>query len=85
MIDRAVTRVGRALPRHPHREHAGDFPLWLAPVQARVLPSPTDHSAYADGVRARLRDAGLRVEVDARASSIGPAHPRRRDGQGAAT
>jgi threonyl-tRNA synthetase len=46
-------------------EHfGGAFPTWLAPVQVAVLPVRDDHDAYAEGVAARLRDAGIRVEVD---------------------
>jgi threonyl-tRNA synthetase len=51
--------------------YAGEFPLWLAPVQALVLPIADRHADYAEGTAARLRDAGLRVEVDARAESVG--------------
>jgi threonyl-tRNA synthetase len=48
-------------------EHfAGAFPVWLAPVQAMVIPIADRHLDYARGVERRLREAGLRVEVDAR-------------------
>jgi threonyl-tRNA synthetase len=50
--------------------YAGEFPLWLAPVQAVVLPIADRHAPYAESVAARLRDAGLRVEVDARSESV---------------
>jgi threonyl-tRNA synthetase len=47
--------------------YAGAFPLWLAPVQAVVIPiSDEKHGEYAESVAERLREAGLRVEVDAR-------------------
>ena len=53
-------------------EHfAGAFPLWLAPVQAVVLPISDRHLAYAAGVRDRLAAAGLRVELDERQEKIG--------------
>ncbi|HET8907624.1 MAG TPA: threonine--tRNA ligase [Ktedonobacterales bacterium] len=46
---------------------AGAFPLWLAPVQAVVIPiSDEKHGDYAETVAKRLREAGLRVEVDNR-------------------
>jgi threonyl-tRNA synthetase len=46
-------------------EHfAGAFPLWLAPVQAAVLPLSEKFVAYADEVEMKLKAAGLRVEVD---------------------
>ncbi len=46
-------------------EHfAGAFPVWLAPVQAMVIPIADRHNEYAAQVAARLHAAGLRVEVD---------------------
>src|SRR5687767_8150616 len=53
-------------------EHfAGAWPLWLAPVQAVILPISDRHREYAVGVQKRLADVGLRVEVDARVEKIG--------------
>ncbi|HEV3215492.1 MAG TPA: threonine--tRNA ligase, partial [Vicinamibacterales bacterium] len=51
--------------------YAGAFPLWLAPLQAIVLPIADRHVDYARGVRERLADAGLRAEVDERQEKIG--------------
>jgi threonyl-tRNA synthetase len=51
--------------------YAGEFPLWLAPVQALVLPIADRHLGYAERVAEELRAAGLRVEVDDRAESVG--------------
>ncbi len=52
-------------------EHfAGAFPLWLAPVQAVVLPIADRHLEYAQGVQRTLTAAGLRVELDARQEKI---------------
>jgi threonyl-tRNA synthetase len=52
-------------------EHfAGKYPLWLAPVQAVVLPINDDLAAYAGTVRDDLVAAGLRVELDDRAESL---------------
>jgi len=51
--------------------YAGAFPLWLAPVQAVVLPIADRHVPYAEGVRRRLADAGFRVHVDERQEKIG--------------
>ena len=51
--------------------YAGAFPLWLAPVQAVVVPIADRHRDYAESVGARLRAAGLRVEVDARQEKMG--------------
>jgi threonyl-tRNA synthetase len=51
--------------------YAGEFPLWLAPLQAAVLPVADRHNAYGEGVAGRLREAGLRVELDDRSESVG--------------
>jgi threonyl-tRNA synthetase len=52
-------------------EHfAGELPLWLAPVQAIVLPIADRHLEYGRAVLARLRRAGLRAELDDRGESV---------------
>jgi threonyl-tRNA synthetase len=51
--------------------YAGEFPLWLAPLQAVVLPIADRHVEYASRVAGELREAGLRVEVDQRSESVG--------------
>jgi threonyl-tRNA synthetase len=51
--------------------YGGEFPLWLAPVQAAVLPISDRHRGYAGEVAEELRGRGLRVEVDERSESIG--------------
>ncbi|HEY8769535.1 MAG TPA: threonine--tRNA ligase [Thermoleophilaceae bacterium] len=51
--------------------YAGEFPLWLAPVQATVLPIADRHLDYAREVLAELREAGLRAELDDRTESVG--------------
>jgi threonyl-tRNA synthetase len=51
--------------------HAGAFPLWLAPVQAIVLPIADRQAEYARSVRDRVAAAGLRVEIDERPEKIG--------------
>jgi threonyl-tRNA synthetase len=52
-------------------ETAGELPVWLAPVQATVLPVADRHNDYASSVAAAMRDAGVRTEVDDRSESIG--------------
>ena len=48
-------------------EHfAGAVPVWLVPVQVAVIPIADRHAAYCESVAERLREAGLRVHVDAR-------------------
>src|SRR5262245_15907985 len=51
--------------------YAGAFPLWLAPVQAIVLPISDRHQAYAATVRDKLAAAWIRVELDDRQEKIG--------------
>jgi threonyl-tRNA synthetase len=51
--------------------YAGELPLWLAPVQAIVLPISDPFNEYGAGVKDTLRQAGLRVELDDRSESIG--------------
>ena len=51
--------------------YAGEFPVWLAPVQAMVLPISDRHHGAAHGVAAELRQRGLRADVDDRSESIG--------------
>ncbi|HEV8677021.1 MAG TPA: threonine--tRNA ligase [Methylomirabilota bacterium] len=53
-------------------EHfAGAFPTWLAPVQTRVIPVSAKSEAYAQAVFERLRQGGLRVELDDRSEKLG--------------
>lgn len=51
--------------------YEGAFPLWLAPVQAIVLPVLQDHADYARQVQDQLRAAGIRAEMDLRNEKIG--------------
>jgi threonyl-tRNA synthetase len=51
--------------------YAGAFPLWLAPVQAGIVPISERHHAYAEELQERLQKAGLRVEVDGRNEKMG--------------
>jgi len=53
-------------------EHfAGDFPVWLAPVQVRVLAISDEFNDYANRCAARLKEHDIRVEVDDRSEQIG--------------
>jgi threonyl-tRNA synthetase len=51
--------------------YTGAFPLWLAPVQAVVLPIADRHLPYAASAQEQLRRAGLRVDLDERQEKIG--------------
>lgn len=53
-------------------EHfAGKFPTWLAPVQVKILPIADKFNDYAQSVRKKLYESGVRVEVDDRNEKIG--------------
>jgi len=52
-------------------EHfSGKFPLWLSPLQARVLTVADRHQDYAEGVAKKLREAGFHVDVDHSGESV---------------
>jgi threonyl-tRNA synthetase len=51
--------------------HGGRLPLWLAPVQALVLPVADRHNGFAAEVAEELRRAGVRAAVDERSESVG--------------
>ena len=78
MIHRAITGSVERFLGILIEHTGGDFPFWLSPEQARVLPVSDRHAGYAESVRDRLRERDLRVEVDARGESVGR---RIRDGE----
>ncbi|OGW55018.1 MAG: threonine--tRNA ligase [Nitrospirae bacterium RIFCSPLOWO2_02_42_7] len=51
--------------------YAGAFPLWLSPVQVKVLPITEKQTMYAEEVVSLLRNEGLRAELDSRNEKIG--------------
>ncbi|MCL1692567.1 MAG: threonine--tRNA ligase [Actinomycetia bacterium] len=71
MIHRAllgsIERFVAVLVEH----YAGAFPAWLAPVQATIVPVADRHQDYAFEVAAELKDAGVRVDVDAAGETVG--------------
>ncbi|ERN41787.1 threonyl-tRNA synthetase [Rubidibacter lacunae KORDI 51-2] len=52
-------------------EYAGDFPLWLAPVQVRLLPVSDAHLEYAQQVAIQMRSRGIRAEADTSGERLG--------------
>ena len=53
-------------------EHfAGAFPVWLAPVQAKILPISEKHLEYTNKLKEELEKVGLRIEIDERNEKIG--------------
>lgn len=71
MIHRAlfgsIERFFGVLTEH----YAGAFPAWLAPVQVRCVPVADAFNDYLDGVAEKLRDQGIRVEVDTSSDRFG--------------
>lgn len=63
----AIDRFMGMLTEH----YAGAFPLWLSPVHAKLLPVSENYADYAYQVKARLEQAGIRVEIDARNEKLG--------------
>ncbi len=64
MIHRAIISTMERMMAFLIEHYAGDFPVWLAPEQARVLPIADRHLDYARQVRDRLVNAGMRGELD---------------------
>jgi len=52
-------------------KYAGAFPTWLSPVQVKILPIIDKQNEYAEDIANRLRNLGVRVEVDSRNEKIG--------------
>lgn len=52
-------------------EHAGRFPVWLAPVQVKILTIADRHIDYAKNIAENIKKAGLRVDLDIRTEKIG--------------
>jgi threonyl-tRNA synthetase len=52
-------------------QHAGAFPAWLAPVQAKILTITDRQNAFADETAAKLKNLGFRIEADTRNDKIG--------------
>lgn len=52
-------------------KYAGAFPLWLSPMQVRILPVSQAHKEYGATVLGTLRNAGVRVELDSSDESLG--------------
>ena len=63
----AIERLMAFLIEH----YAGVFPLWLSPVQAKILPVSLKQADYAKEVFTQLRDAGIRAELDDSAETLG--------------
>jgi threonyl-tRNA synthetase len=71
MIHRGVISTMERMVAFLTEHYAGAFPLWLAPVQAILLPIADRHKEYAETVVKQLKAAGIRVELDARNEKVG--------------
>lgn len=52
-------------------EYAGNFPLWLAPVQIRLLPVSDEQQSFTQAVEQQMRGLGIRAEVDSSGERLG--------------
>ena len=71
MIHRAIVGSMERMLGVIVEHYAGKLPVWMAPVQAILLPVSEKTHEYAESVRASMRGAGVRVEVDRRNEKIG--------------
>jgi len=71
VLHRAVTGSTERFLGLLIEQYAGAFPLWLAPVQVRLLPIADAQHPYAEHVAATLQASGYRTEVDSRSERVG--------------
>jgi threonyl-tRNA synthetase len=79
MVHRAIYGTYERFMAVLVEHYAGAFPLWLAPVQAVVVPIADRHNDYAESVARQIGEAGYRVEVDERRETM---RAKIRDAQG---
>ena len=70
MLHRAVTGSTERFLAMLIEHYGGAFPTWLAPVQAIVIPIADRHVEFAHSVESRLKDAGIRAQVDDRSERM---------------
>jgi threonyl-tRNA synthetase len=70
MLHRAVTGSTERFLAMLIEHYGGAFPTWLAPVQAIVIPIADRHVDFARSVESRLKDAGIRAQVDDRSERM---------------
>jgi threonyl-tRNA synthetase len=71
MIHRGVISTMERMTAFLIEHHAGNFPLWLAPVQIKIVTVTDQQLDYASKVFTELKDAGWRVELDERNEKLG--------------
>ncbi len=70
MIHRSIVSTMERMVAHLLEVHDGALPVWLAPCQVRIVPIVDDAVEHSLMVRDRLRDCGVRVEVDDRDATL---------------
>jgi threonyl-tRNA synthetase len=70
VLHRAVTGTTERFLGVLIEHYAGAFPAWLSPVQAMIIPIADRHLDYAHSVAAKLKEHGIRVEVDDRSERM---------------
>jgi threonyl-tRNA synthetase len=70
MVHRAIVSTMERMISYLIELYAGAFPVWLAPVQATVLPITDKQSEYARAVEKQLIDAGIRAAIDERSEKV---------------
>jgi threonyl-tRNA synthetase len=70
VLHRAVTGTTERFLGVILEHFAGALPVWLAPVQAMLIPIADRHTEYARKVEAQLKEAGVRVEIDSRSERM---------------
>lgn len=71
VLHRAVTGTTERFMGLLIEQYGGAFPLWLAPVQLMLIPITDAQREYAEGIAARLNEAGFRSEIDTRSERVG--------------
>jgi len=71
VLHRAVTGTTERFMGLLIEQYGGAFPLWLAPIQALLIPISDFQHEYADGIAAQLNAAGFRTEIDRRSERVG--------------
>ena len=70
IIHRAIVSTMERMISYLIELYAGAFPVWMAPVQAAVLPITDRQTEYARGVQKQLEEAGIRATVDERSEKV---------------
>ncbi len=70
IIHRGVISTFERMVAYLIENYKGAFPVWLAPIQARLIPIADRHAEYCEQVASTLRAAGIRVDVDTRSERM---------------